>query len=109
VVDFTNKAPDMGFTDIPGNTLCPPALSLAPRFSLDVFVKYTASIVLTVVILMAGCATAGKGPLLTPDERQRNVGSFEYAWRKINDEYRDSKFGDIDWQPVHDELRPRIA
>jgi carboxyl-terminal processing protease len=43
-----------------------------------------------------------------PDERQRNIDSFEYVWKTIRDTHFDPTFGGVDWQAVHDELRPRV-
>jgi carboxyl-terminal processing protease len=45
---------------------------------------------------------------LTPDERQRNIDSFEYVWKTIRDTHFDPTLGGVDWQGVHDELRPRV-
>ena len=58
--------------------------------------------------VLAGCAATPKEPLLTQEQRQLNVESFEYAWTKVNDDYWDPTFGGVDWQAVHDELRPQI-
>jgi carboxyl-terminal processing protease len=45
---------------------------------------------------------------LTPDERQRNIDSFEYVWKTIRDTHFDPTLGGVDWQGVHDELRPKV-
>lgn len=34
--------------------------------------------------------------------------SFEYVWRKIRDTHWDPSFGGVDWQAIHDELRPKL-
>ncbi len=42
------------------------------------------------------------------DQRKLNVDSFEFIWSTIRDQYWDPTFGGLNWQAVHDELRPRI-
>jgi carboxyl-terminal processing protease len=44
----------------------------------------------------------------TAEETALQVESFEYVWRTIRDKYWDPEMGGLDWQAVHDELRPRI-
>lgn len=58
------------------------------------------------LLLIAGFCFAATS--LSPDERRRNVDSFEYVWKTIRDKHWDSKLGGVDWQAIHDELRPRI-
>jgi carboxyl-terminal processing protease len=38
----------------------------------------------------------------------RNVESFETVWRTVRDRHFDPKLGGLDWQAVHDELRPKV-
>jgi len=45
---------------------------------------------------------------LTADQRQRNLESFEVVWRTIRDKHWDPKLGGLNWQAIHDELRPKI-
>lgn len=45
---------------------------------------------------------------LTPQQRQLNLDSFEYVWKTIRDKHWQTKPGGLDWQAVHDELRPAI-
>lgn len=63
---------------------------------------------LGVTLSLAGCATTPKEPTLTAEQQALNVESFERAWGKINDQYWDLTFGGLDWQAVHDELRPKV-
>ena len=42
------------------------------------------------------------------DERQVNLDSFEFVWRAVQDKHWDPKLGGLDWQAVHDELRPAM-
>jgi carboxyl-terminal processing protease len=46
--------------------------------------------------------------LLTPQQRQLNIQSFDYVWSAIRDRHWDPKLGGLDWQAVRDELRPRM-
>ena len=42
------------------------------------------------------------------DPRQLNLDSFEFIWTTVHDQYWDPTFGGLNWQAVHDELRPRM-
>ena len=42
------------------------------------------------------------------DQRKLNIDSFEFIWTTIRDQYWDPTFGGLNWQAVHDELRPRM-
>jgi carboxyl-terminal processing protease len=44
---------------------------------------------------------------LTPDERARNIESFDYVWRTIRDKHWAMPAG-VDWPAVRDELRPKV-
>ena len=46
--------------------------------------------------------------LLTPQQRDLNVQSFDHVWTTIRDQHWDPKLGGLDWPAVRDELRPRI-
>jgi carboxyl-terminal processing protease len=45
---------------------------------------------------------------LTANQRQRNIDSFEYVWRTVRDKHWQANPSGLDWQAVHDELRPTI-
>ena len=45
---------------------------------------------------------------LTTNQRQRNIDSFEYVWRTVRDKHWQANPSGLDWQAVHDELRPAI-
>ncbi len=45
---------------------------------------------------------------LTPEQRQINLQSFEHVWKTIRDQHWDPKLGGLDWQAIHDELRPKM-
>jgi carboxyl-terminal processing protease len=53
-------------------------------------------------------AKATEPAALTAEQRQRNIESFEVVWRTIRDKHWDPKLGGVDWQAVHDELRPKM-
>lgn len=55
--------------------------------------------------VMAGAVWAAD---LTPAERQANLDSFEYVWKTVRDKHWEARPGGLDWQAVHDELRPKI-
>lgn len=45
---------------------------------------------------------------LTKEQRQKNVESFETAWQTVRDTHYDPKLAGVNWQTVHQELRPRM-
>jgi carboxyl-terminal processing protease len=45
---------------------------------------------------------------LSPEQRRLNLDSFEYVWKTVRDKHWDPKLGGVDWQSIHDELRPRV-
>jgi carboxyl-terminal processing protease len=62
-----------------------------------------------VLVLTVVCAaTAGEADRLTPEQQQLNLESFEHVWTTVRDKHWDPKLGGLDWQAVHDELRPKL-
>src|SRR2546421_10348916 len=59
-----------------------------------------------VAIFLLACACAAQ--TLTPAERQLNLDSFEKVWQTVRDKHWDPKINGVDWQAVHDELRPKV-
>jgi len=57
---------------------------------------------------LALVAAAGLALALTPQQRQLNIDSFEQVWKTIRDKHWQTRPGGLDWQAVHDELRPAI-
>jgi carboxyl-terminal processing protease len=56
------------------------------------------------VLAIAGAvAAAGQG--ISPVS---NVEAFEHVWITVRDTHWDPKLGGLDWQAVHDELRPKV-
>ena len=37
-----------------------------------------------------------------------NLDSFEHVWQTVRDKHWDPRLGGLDWQAVHDELKPKI-
>jgi carboxyl-terminal processing protease len=42
------------------------------------------------------------------NERQLNLDSFEKVWQTVRDKHWDPKINGLDWQAIHDELRPKV-
>ncbi len=57
---------------------------------------------------MTGCSPDSGEPVLTAEQKKQNLESFDYVWKTIRDKHYDPKLGGLDWQAVHDELRPKI-
>jgi carboxyl-terminal processing protease len=64
-----------------------------------------AAILALAVVWAAG---AGGADRLTPEQQRLNIESFEHVWSTVRDKHWDPKLGGLDWQGVHDELRPRL-
>jgi|ERR1017187_146718 carboxyl-terminal processing protease len=62
--------------------------------------------ILTLALMWA--APAGTADRLTPEQQRLNLESFEHVWTTVRDKHWDPKLGGLDWQAVHDELRPRL-
>src|SRR5215471_6172330 len=45
---------------------------------------------------------------LSQSERDANMRSFEQVWTTVRDKHWDPKFNGVDWQAVHDELKPKM-
>src|SRR5262249_26763606 len=45
---------------------------------------------------------------LSQAERDANMHSFEQVWTTVRDKHWDPKFNGVDWQAVHDELKPKM-
>jgi carboxyl-terminal processing protease len=45
---------------------------------------------------------------LTPAERSANIESFEQVWKTVREKHWDPQLNGLDWQKVHDELKPKI-
>jgi carboxyl-terminal processing protease len=58
-----------------------------------------------------GCAQTATSTVaseLTAKQHQLNIDSFEYVFAAIRDKHWQAKPAGLDWQAVHDELRPAI-
>jgi carboxyl-terminal processing protease len=56
---------------------------------------------------LAGCATPGQSGL-TAEQQALNVQSFERAWELVRDRHWDPALNGLDWQAVHDEIKPQV-
>jgi carboxyl-terminal processing protease len=45
---------------------------------------------------------------ITPEQKQLNIDTFEKVWTTVRDKHWEKNPGGLDWQAVHDELRPKI-
>ena len=43
-----------------------------------------------------------------PADRAAGIEAFEKVWTTVRDKHWDPKLGGLDWQAVHDELRPKV-
>jgi carboxyl-terminal processing protease len=48
------------------------------------------------------------GASLTPEQRQKNLDSFEFVWSTIKDKHWDASLDGPQWKAVHDELLPEM-
>lgn len=71
-------------------------------------VRLLLMVCLVVPAVLTGCSSEPEEPLLTAEQRQLNLESFEQVWSTIRDKHYDPKFNGLDWQAVHDELRPKM-
>jgi carboxyl-terminal processing protease len=51
---------------------------------------------------------AARGPALSAEQTAKNVESFEVVWKTVRDRHFDPKLGGLNWQAVHDDLRPKV-
>ena len=68
------------------------------------FILVAALVAFAVFVLEPGAASAQ----IAPETRQLNIDSFEFVWKTIRDQHFDPTLGGLDWQAVHDELRPKV-
>lgn len=59
-------------------------------------------------VLLSGCATRSSEPLLTAEQRQLNVASFDEVWTTIRDRHWDPELNGLDWEALRDQYRPRV-
>ena len=56
----------------------------------------------------AACLACSLALALTPEQKRQNIESFEYVWKTIRDKHWQKDPAGLNWQAVHDELRPAI-
>jgi carboxyl-terminal processing protease len=59
-------------------------------------------------LLVVPALVASAPETLTPIQRQQFADSFERVWTTVRDRHWDPQLGGLDWQKVHDELKPRL-
>jgi len=64
--------------------------------------------VAVLALALVWAATAGGEDRLTPEQQRLNLESFEHVWTTVRDKHWDPKLAGLDWQAVHDELRPQL-
>ena len=62
----------------------------------------------TLVLATLGAGLAAGQEPASPSAHQLNLDSFELIWKTVLDNHWDPKMGGLDWQAVHDELRPKV-
>jgi carboxyl-terminal processing protease len=85
--------------------------SLSPRYIGAEEVGYSLRMLFRIgalAIALLFPAIAAEKQTLNPAERQLNLDSFEYIWKTVRDKHWDPKPGGLDWQAVHDKLRPQV-
>ena len=60
------------------------------------------------VLTLAGVTAATGQTVGQPVTRAANIEAFEKVWTTVRDKHWDPKLGGLDWQAVHDELRPKV-
>jgi carboxyl-terminal processing protease len=61
-----------------------------------------------VIVLALLGALSASAQSMTPADRNASIESFEKVWTTVRDKHWDPKLGGLDWQAVHDELRPKL-
>ena len=59
-------------------------------------------------LLLAGIFPARAIAQLSAKQKADNIASFEVLWRTVRDQNPDPKLNGLDWQQVHDSIRPQI-
>ena len=71
-------------------------------------IRYSLKMRAQIGVLALAIAAAAPAADLTQAQRQANTDSFEYVWKTVHERHWEEKPGGLDWQAVHDELRPKI-
>ena len=61
-----------------------------------------------VLALAIAGAIASAGQTVAPAGRSANIDAFETVWTTVRDKHWDPQLGGLNWQAVHDELRPAV-
>lgn len=60
------------------------------------------------LLLLAGCHTH-RGPLLTAEQKELNIESFQVVWETVRDKHYDPDLNGLDWNAIREEFHPRVA
>lgn len=63
---------------------------------------------LFLVSLWCACLAAQSPQPVSPELKKLNIESFEKVWTTVRDKHWEKRPGGLDWQAVHDELRPKM-
>jgi carboxyl-terminal processing protease len=61
-----------------------------------------------VLVLSAASIGMAGAEGLSQAERDANMQSFEQVWTTVRDKHWDPKFNGVDWQAIHNELKPKM-
>lgn len=64
-------------------------------------------LVVLAILSVRGDDTKPVKSALTPEQRQKNLNSFDYVWKTVRDKHYDAKLNGLDWEAVRKELRPK--
>ena len=70
------------------------------------WISYRMKRILIFWVLLTSSAAAAQ---LTSRETAANLESFEQVWRTVRDRHPDPTLNGLNWQAMHDEVRPRVA
>lgn len=72
----------------------------------------TAALIAVTLSLATGCAnlagTDARRKVLTQEDAETNVASFDVVWETLRDRHWDPTLGGIDWEAAKAEYRPRV-
>ena len=57
---------------------------------------------------MLSAPRASGQTVMSPEEREQHLKSFDFVWTAIRDRHYDSTLGGLDWNAIREELRPRV-
>ena len=64
--------------------------------------------VAVLLLLVAGCSTH-REPLLTTEQKELNIKSFQVVWETVRDKHYDPDLNGLDWDAIREEFHPRVS